>query len=91
MPEDDKQVYARTLQKAAELCGGHKKLARHLRVPLADVEKWTAGRDVPPISVFLKAIDLILDETPSPAAGSEPDDAAPRDCAAPGNSLKDQL
>jgi hypothetical protein len=87
VPEDDKQVYTRTLQKAAELCGGRKKLARELRVPLADLERWLAGAEKPPISTFLKAIDLILDETASPAAGSEPDDPAPRDCAAPGSSL----
>jgi hypothetical protein len=85
------KVYARTLEKAAELCGGRKQLARQLRVPLADLERWLAGADLPPMSAFLKAIDLILDETPSPAAGSEPGDPAPpRDCAAPGSPLKDQ-
>jgi hypothetical protein len=81
------KVYSRTLQKAAELSGGQKKLARYLRVPIADLEKWIAGEDTPPINVFLKAIDFVLDETPSPAAGSEPDDpSAPRDCATVGNS-----
>jgi hypothetical protein len=79
------KIYGRTFQKAAELCGGQKKLARLLRVPLADLEKWIAGTDKPPINVFLKAIDFVLDETPSPAAGSDPEDAAPRDCAAPEN------
>lgn len=77
------KVYSRTFQKAAELCGGQKKLARQLRVPLADLEKWIAGGETPPTNVFLRAIDLVLDETPSPAAGrSDPDDdSAPRDCA----------
>jgi hypothetical protein len=80
------KVYSRTLQKAAELSGGQKKLARYLRVPIADLEKWIAGDDTPPINIFLKAIDFVLDETPSPAAGSEPDDpSAPRDCATAGN------
>jgi hypothetical protein len=85
------KVYARTMQKAAELCGGPKKLARHLRVPLADLERWLAGTDTPPMSAFLRAIDVILDETPSPAAGSEPDDPSPRDCSTAGDYLKDQL
>lgn len=80
------KVYSRTLQKAAELSGDRKKLARHLRVPLADLEKWIAGDGTPPMNVFLMAIDFVLDETPSPAAGSEPDDPAPRDCAAAGDS-----
>jgi hypothetical protein len=76
------KVYSRTFQKAAELCGGQKKLARQLRVPLADLERWIAGGETPPTNVFLRAIDLVLDETPSPAAGSDPDDSAPpRDCA----------
>jgi hypothetical protein len=81
------KVYSRTFQKAAELCGSRRKLARHLRVPLGDLEKWIAGGDTPPINVFLKAIDLVLDETPSPGANSEPEDpAAPRDCATVGDS-----
>ena len=74
-------VYSRTLQKAAEAAGGHKKLARLLRVPLFDLEKWIADKDEPPMSIFLKAVDLVLDESHSPG-GSEPGDPpAPRDCA----------
>jgi hypothetical protein len=81
------KVYSRTFQKAAELCGGRRKLARQLRVPVADLEKWIAGGDTPPINVFLKAIDLVLDETSPPGAESEPGDPAPpRDCATAGNS-----
>jgi hypothetical protein len=79
-------VYSRTMQKAAQLAGGEKQLARYLRVPLADLQKWIAGKDTPPTPHFLKAIDLVLDET-SPAAGSEPGDPpAPNDCASVGGS-----
>lgn len=79
-------VYSRTMQKAAQLAGGEKQLARYLRVPLADLQKWIAGKDTPPTTHFLKAIDLVLDET-SPAAGSEPGEPpAPNDCAAVGGS-----
>lgn len=75
-------VYSRTLQKAAELAGGHKKLARYLRVPLGELEKWIAGQGAPPLATFLKAVDLVLDETASPPAGAEPTDPpTPRDCA----------
>jgi hypothetical protein len=74
-------VYARTLHKAAEAVGGQKKLARLLRVPLIDLEKWIAGKDEPPMAVFLKAVDLVLDET-NPRGASEPGDPpSPRDCA----------
>ena len=80
-------VYSRTFQKAAELAGGQKKLARHLRVPLAELEKWIAGGGTPPMATFLKAIDLVLDETSRPSGGSEPGDPPPsRDCAGVGNS-----
>lgn len=86
------KVYSRTFQKAAELCGGRAKLARRLRVPAAELEKWIAGGGAPPLAVFLKAIDLVLDETAPPTAASEPaEPEPPRDCSTVGNSLKDQL
>ncbi len=79
-------VYSRTFQKAAQLAGGQKKLARQLRVPLGELEKWIAGREVPPTATFLKAVDLVLDET-APSAASEPaDPPAPHDCASMGGS-----
>jgi hypothetical protein len=80
-------VYSRTLQKASELIGGHAKLCRELRVPAADLEKWIADKAVPPIGVFLRAVDLILDETPTPSGDTGSDDpAAPRDCSPAGDS-----
>jgi hypothetical protein len=76
-------VYSKTFTKASELLGGEKALARELRVPVADLGKWIAGSAKPPLSLFLRVIDLVLDET-SPQGGlSEPSDqSAPRDCAA---------
>jgi hypothetical protein len=75
-------VYSRTLQKAAELSGGQKRLARLLRVPLAELEKWIADKDDPPTAIFLKAVDLVLDETAPPGSGSEAaDPSPPKDCA----------
>jgi hypothetical protein len=79
-------VYSRTFQKAAELAGGQKKLARHLRVPLADLQNWIADKDVPPMASFLRAVDLVLDETSSPSASEAGDPPAPRDCGAFGGS-----
>ena len=77
-------VYSRTLQKAAETAGGQKRLARLLRVPLGELEKWIADKDEPPMAGFLKAVDLVLDETTPSGPGSEPGDPpAPRDCATP--------
>ena len=73
-------VYSRTLQKASDAAGGPKKLARVLRVPLADLEKWLADKDEPPMAVFLKAVDLVLDDTTSSGGGEPGDPPAPRDC-----------
>ena len=79
-------VYSRTFQKAAELIGSRKKLARHLQVPLADLEKWIAGQDAPPMPMFLKAVDLVLDETSSAAGSEAGDPPPPQDCAAAGGT-----
>jgi hypothetical protein len=80
-------VYARTLHKAAELMGGRKKLARYLRVPISDLEKWIGGDKEPPIAVFLKAVDLVLDETAPNGGASEPGEPPPsKSSAAAGDS-----
>ena len=65
-------VYSRALLRAAELIGGRDKLARVLGVSKADLDNWIAGEAKPPREVFLRAVDLILDET-GPAGG--PNDA----------------
>ena len=75
-------VYSKTFSKAAELLGGEKALARELRVPVADLNKWIAGSAKPPLSIFLRVIDLVLDETAPRGRSSEaPDPSAPRDCS----------
>jgi hypothetical protein len=75
-------VYARTLQKAAELIGGQAKLCRYLHVPAAELRKWIDDKGVPPIGVFLRVVDFIIEETPPPGNSSDPGDpAAPRDCS----------
>jgi hypothetical protein len=75
-------VYFRTLQKAADLLGGRKQLARHLRVPIAELENWMSGSQVPPIGVFLKAVDLVLDETGAPRDTDAGEAPPPQDCGA---------
>ena len=79
-------VYFRTLQKAADLVGGRRKLARHLRVPLAELESWMSGSQVPPIGVFLRAVDLVLDETHAPRDADSGDVSPPQDCASSASS-----
>ena len=77
-------VYSRTLQKAAELVGGRKKLCRHLNVPQAELQRWIEDKATPPIGLFLRAVDLLIQETPAPPghdAGDDGQPPSPRDCA----------
>ncbi|MFN2646139.1 MAG: hypothetical protein ABR570_14210 [Burkholderiales bacterium] len=68
--------------RAAELLGGRDKLARVLRVPVSELDKWIAGEAKPPREVFLRVVDLILDETgPSGDASDTQDPQPPRDAA----------
>jgi len=62
-------VYNRTLHKAAELLGGQRALARYLKVPLPDIYAWMRpGAEPPPTAVFLKAVDLVLEDLALPDA-----------------------
>ena len=83
-------VYSRALLKAAELLGGRDKLAKALRVPRAELDKWIADQGKPPRDMFLRVVDLILDEIG--AAGGEPDahdPAPPRDAAGASSRRRD--
>jgi hypothetical protein len=79
-------VYSRTLRKAAELMGGQAKLCRHLRVPAAELQKWIDDKAVPPMGIFLRAVDVIIEETPPPADSGGTAPPAPRDCSSAGDS-----
>ena len=73
-------VYSRAVRKAAELVGGREKLARALQVPLAEIEKWIADKGKPPREIFLRVVDLIIDDA-GVADASGPADAPAKDCA----------
>ena len=76
-------VYSRALQKAAELLGGRQKLARYLRAPAGDIDQWIADEAKPSLGIFLRVVDLIIDETTPPADSSEPGEPPPsRDASA---------
>ena len=75
-------VPIRALQKAAELTGGRKKLAERLGVKAAEVEKWLAGTEIPR-EIFLRVVDLIIDEITPSADSSESNDSPPSRSSAP--------
>jgi hypothetical protein len=82
-------VYSRALKKAAELLGGREQLAKVLQVPSTEIDKWIADQGKPPREVFLRIVDLILDES-RPGANDEPQEPTPpRDAAGPSRHYLD--
>jgi DNA-binding transcriptional regulator YiaG len=69
-------VQSRAVRKAAELAGGQKRLAERLGVSVAEIEKWAAGKATTPREIFLRVVDLIIDEI-TPADGSADPDGPP--------------
>jgi hypothetical protein len=58
-------VKAKTLQLAAKKLGGSRKLRDYLRAPSAEFVSWLSGIEEPPTAVFLRALELILDDLDS--------------------------
>jgi hypothetical protein len=74
-------VYSRALLRAAELLGGRDKLARVLRLPKDELNKWIGGDAKPPREMFLRVVDIILDETSAAGDPNDAPDPPPRDAA----------
>ena len=52
-------LIVRVLQRAAQLLGGERALARRLHVPMPDLFRFLRGSEVPPRQVFLAAVDVL--------------------------------
>lgn len=59
-PPSRANVYSRTLQRACEILGGPKALAEHLKVKQPDLARWIDAQALPPMDVFLAAVDVVL-------------------------------
>jgi hypothetical protein len=68
MDRTEPTVYRRTLARAVEIAGSEDKLARFLRLPLADLQAWRRGEADPPSQVFLALVDIVASNALSPAA-----------------------
>ena len=76
-------IYSRALQRAVTLLGSRARLCKHLHVPAAELDRWIADQAEPPKGIFLKVVDLIIDETPAPGDSDPGEPPTPRD-ASPG-------
>jgi hypothetical protein len=74
-------VYSRALQRAVSLLGSRAKLCRHLRVPSAELDLWIDDKAEPPRGIFLKVVDLIIDETPAPGDSDPGEPPTPREAS----------
>lgn len=56
------EVHVRTLRRAAEIVGGEQPLALRLKVTPSHLSLWLGGLAEPPGDIFLRAVDLVLEE-----------------------------
>ena len=59
-------TYVRALHHACLVLGGLAQLASHLQVPEDALRTWLEGREEPPESIFLAAVEIILLAAESP-------------------------
>jgi hypothetical protein len=60
-------VQARALHRAAAAIGGLHQLATHLKVSDEYIREWMFDVGSPPNGVFLRVIELLLDQTAEPS------------------------
>jgi CheY-like chemotaxis protein len=60
--ETPARTYRAALAHAAGVLGGVRELSDRLQVPMSDLTRWLAGQDKPSIGVFLRVIDILLEE-----------------------------
>ena len=49
----------RTMQKALQECGGEAALAKVLNVPAEALSRWLTAREVMPVTVYFRVLDLV--------------------------------
>ena len=66
------------------MLGGRDRLAKVLLVTPAEIDAWIADEARPPREVFLRVVDIVLDEGAVSGEGAPLDPAPPQDCAGAG-------
>lgn len=52
-------VHARAIMRAVEILGGVDEFSRRAKVSPYDISLWSSGKSMPPMDVFLLAVDVI--------------------------------
>jgi hypothetical protein len=68
-------LFVSALRRAAEILGGTEALQKHLQVPGSELHRWLAGESVPPKGIFLRVVDVLLNEDEERLRAAEEDDA----------------
>jgi hypothetical protein len=63
-------VFAESFRRAAARLGGIGELAIYLQTPIETVEHWLRGTMRPPVSAFLRVVDLITSKNSTDPYGS---------------------
>lgn len=53
--------------RAAEVLGSDDALCVHLGVDMAQLARWKAGDERPPLEIFLRAVDILTEASTAPA------------------------
>jgi hypothetical protein len=56
------ELKARVLRRACDIAGGRERLAGRLDVEMHALEFWMSGRATPPERVFLRVVDIVLED-----------------------------
>ncbi len=70
-------VKTKTLKVAAQSLGGPRKLRDFFRAPSEKVVAWLAGIEDPPKPMFLRALEVILDDLDASDGAQRTDPGAP--------------
>ena len=61
--DQQEHTYRAALARAAGLVGGARTLSDLLRVPMTDLTRWLAGEGRPTNDVFLRVVDILVEES----------------------------
>jgi hypothetical protein len=59
---NEKSIYTRTLERAAEILGDEEVLAAFLGISWTELRRWLSGKEAPTQDAFLRSVDILNNE-----------------------------